>query len=223
MRTNDVIREDVREELEWSAGLDESAIRVVVEEGVVTLTGHVASWIEKRRAEDAAKRVAGVRGVANDVEVRVPGSQRRDDTDLVEAALAALRWDYSVPHTRLKVTVDHGSLSLDGDVDWQYQRRAAERAVQGLLGVRHVTNRITVKPRVTLANVQQRIEAAFKRSAEIDAKNVGVEIDEGRVTLSGRVHSWAEWEEAEEAAWAAPGVTEVNNFLEVRDETPVAF
>ena len=223
MRTSEDIRADVLEELEWVPGLDESEIRIAVDENIVTMTGHVPSWTEKRKSEEAAKRVAGVRGLADEVKVRVPGSHGRDDTDVVETALDALRWNYSVPNEKVTVTVDNGWLTLEGTVDWQYQRKAAERAVQGLTGMKHLSNRITVTPRVSPANVKEKVEAAFKRSAELEARNLRVATDGGTVTLSGDVHSWTEWEEAENAAWAAPGVVGVDNRLAVKDEAPVAF
>jgi osmotically-inducible protein OsmY len=182
---------------------------------VVTLTGSVATYAEKMTAEQVTKRVYAVKAVANDIEVKMPGISQRTDADIAAAALSALKWDAAVPDDRIKVTVRGGWLTLEGTVEWQYQREAAERDVRSLLGVTGVTNQITVKSRVKPGDVKQNIEAAFRRNAEVDARRVRVEAHDGKVILHGNVRSWAEREQAQQGAWAAPGVSEVENRLTV--------
>jgi osmotically-inducible protein OsmY len=209
------LKHDVEAELEWDPGVDARKIGVTAAGGVVTLTGHVHSYAEKWSAERIAKRVHGVRGVANDVEVRLSSDDHLDDDDIVESALAALRWNFTVPKDRIRVLVTKGFLTLEGDVDWQYQKRAAEDAVRNQRGVRGISNQIMVKAHVYAGDVKTKIEAALKRSAEVDSKNVIVETSDGSVTLRGKVRSWAEHDDALSAAWAAPGVTKVVDHLSI--------
>ena len=208
----------VQEELEWEPSVDASQIGVVaIQSGVVTLTGTVATYAEKVSAERAAKRVSGVRAVANDIEVRPIGSMKRTDTDIAQAVLRALDWDIAVPHEKIKARVDDGWVTLEGEVVLQFQRAAAENAVRRLNGVRGVTNqiRLQVRPSVQPAEVKDRIEAAFRRSAEIDARGIQVDTKDSMITLRGKVRTWAERDEAEQAAWAAPGVLAVKDELTV--------
>jgi len=210
------LQHDVQEELEWEPSLDASRIGVAaVQPGVVTLSGTVATYVEKVSAERAAKRVSGVRAVANDIEVRPIGSMKRTDTDIAQAVLRALEWDIAVPNEKIKARVDNGWVTLDGEVALQFQRAAAENAVRRLSGVRGVTNQILlqVRPSVEPAEVKNRIEAAFRRSADIDARGIQVDAKDSMITLRGKVRTWAERDEAERAAWAAPGVLAVKDEL----------
>jgi osmotically-inducible protein OsmY len=203
------------EALDWEPSLDASRIGVAANDGVVTLTGQVPSWADRFTAERVVKQMVGVKGLANDLEVRLPGDIRKTDTDLAAAAVRALEWDVQVPHQKIKVRVSDGWITLEGQLDWQYQREAAERAVRHLLGVRGVFNQITLAARVTPADLKNRIEAAFKRNAELDARNIRIETRGSKVVLDGTVHSWAEREQAERAVWAAPGVAMVEDHLAV--------
>ncbi len=206
----------VIEELDWEPSIDAAHVGVAVTgQNVVTLTGNVSSYAEKIAAERAAKRVAGVKAVANDLEVRPAFPSQRNDTELAKAALNALEWDIAVPHDKIKVRVSSGVVTLEGEVNFQFQRSAAEEAVRRLIGVKAVTNLMTLKPTVSPADIKNRIEAALRRSAEIDAKNIQVETKDGGVVLRGKVRSWIEREEAERAAWAAPGVRNVDDELRV--------
>jgi osmotically-inducible protein OsmY len=215
MKKDTDLRRDVLDELEWEPSIDAAAIGVAAHDGIVTLTGRTKSYSEKMAAKQAAERVQGVKAIANDIEVRWPGSAERTDSDIARAAADALAWRTSVPQGRVKVAVSNGWIALEGDVDWHYQKAAAFEAVHHLLGVQGVTNLITLKPQALATEVKSRIEAAFRRSAELDAQKVRVEIRGGKVTLRGDVHAWSERKEAERTAWAAPGVTQVENLITI--------
>jgi osmotically-inducible protein OsmY len=209
------LKQHVDNALDWEPSVDAKDIGVSADQGVVTLRGTVASYSQKMAAERVALRVYGVKAVANDLTVHVANAYQRTDTEIAQAAVSALKWHSVVPDDRVTVTVEDGWLALAGTLDWQYQKDAAARAVRELTGVKGITNDIHVKPTVKTADVRDKIEAAFRRSAEIDARRVNVTAQDGKVILSGNVHSWAERREAERAAWAAPGVTQVDDRLAV--------
>ncbi len=213
--TNPDLEQHVKNALDWEPSVDARDVGVSVAEGVVTLRGKVGSYAEKSAAERAALRVYGVKAVANDLNVRLTVGYERTDTDIAQAAVAALKWHTMLPRDRVTVAVSNGWMTLKGTLEWQYQKDAAARAVRDLTGVTGVANEIVVKPRVNTTDVQAKIEAAFKRSAEIDARRVRVSAQDGKVVLTGNVRSWAERQEAERAAWAAPGVTQLDDRLTI--------
>ena len=214
MKTNSELRTDVLAELDYEPSVTATNIGVTVHDGVVTLTGHIPSYLEKYAAERAAKRVYGVKAVANELEVKLAGAKRSDE-EIAAACLAALASHVSVPDKDIKVVVRGGLVVLEGEVPWRYQRDAAEAAVRDLIGVTSVSNAIKVQAPVSASNVKSSIEAAFRRNAEIDARQIIVETRDGTVILRGKVRSWAEMDEAQHAAWAAPGVTMVQNDLSI--------
>jgi osmotically-inducible protein OsmY len=202
------LKKDLLAELEWEPSVNAADIGVIVKDGVVTLTGYVDSHAEKWAAEKAAKRLSAVKVVANEIEVRLPDNNVRTDEDIARAALLALEWDTFVPHDRIKLTVENGQIVLEGQVEWQWNKKAAENAVSQLMGVKRIINKITVKARVPPGDIQRKIEELFERNAQLDAKKITVSFYEGKVVFRGTVRSLAEREEAERAAWAA-GVSEV--------------
>lgn len=209
------LQQAVLRELDWDPQVSSTEVGVAVKDGVVTLSGFVDSYAKRFAAERAAKRVYGVKAVANDLEVKLPLGAERPDPDIARAAVQALQSRITVPHERIKVTVRNGFVTLEGDADWQYQKEAAESAVRSLPGVKGVVNLITVKPRVSPTDVKAKIEEALRRTAELDARRISVEVNGSKVSLWGTVRSWAEREEAERAAWRAPGVMEVESHITV--------
>jgi osmotically-inducible protein OsmY len=218
MRSDRDIERDVKDELQWQPGLEATDIGVSVKDGVVALTGFVRCCSDKQDAEAAAKRVAGVAGVANDIEVRLPAVDQRPDPELARAAVAAITSRLPTSREQIKVVVKDGWLELEGEVEWQYQRRAAEQAVRRLPGVKGITNAIRIRPLAKPADLGRRIEEAIKRNAQLDANRISVEANGEEVILKGGVRSWHEREEAERVAWAAPGVTAVKNQIAVNDD-----
>jgi osmotically-inducible protein OsmY len=214
MKTDSDLRRDVERELEWEPSVDERRIGASVVDGIVTLTGEVSSYSEKWRAERAVERVAGVRGIANEIDVK--STLDRSDTDIAKMAVDALDANVLVPADHVQVKVEGGWLTLTGEVAWDYQRRAAERAVRDLPGITGITNLITIKPRVEPVDVKRRVEETFKREAILDAQSITVQVTGDEVTLRGSVRSWVERHEAEKAAWSAPGVKAVHNHITVR-------
>jgi osmotically-inducible protein OsmY len=210
-RTDREIQTDVLSELRWDHSIQANEIGVAVKDGVVTLTGTVDTYLRKWKAEEAAHRVNGVVAVANDINVRTVGE--RTDADIAAAAVHALKWNSSVPADKIQVTVDKGWVTLNGEVEWHYQKLEAERAVRGLWGAKGVSNLIIVKPSASPSDLKKKIEDALIRTAQVDAGNITVEILGSKAILKGRVRSWAERKEAERQAWLAPGITSVDNQI----------
>src|ERR1700693_6338753 len=215
IRTDLSIQEDVLEELKWDSRVRANEIGVAVKDGIVTLTGWVDTYLKKMAAEQAAHRVQGVKAVANDIEVQLPSSAERTDADLAAAVLNALRWDAAIPAGKLDVTVSKGWVTLKGEVEYNFQRRDAERAVERLSGVKGVSNLITIKPHLSPTDLKQNIEKALVRNAETDASHITIEVQGSKVILRGTVHAYAEKKAAEDTAWSAPGVSEVDNRITV--------
>jgi len=204
---------NVLEELKWDAHVQPNEIGVVVKDGIVTLTGWVDSYLKKPAAEEAAQRVFGVKAVANDIEVRLPGFAERTDADLAAAVLNALRWDAAIPAGKVAVAVSQGWVTLKGEVDHYFQKRDAEPAIERLSGIRGVSNLLTVKPQPALQDLKSQIQKALVRNAQTDASRITVEVQGSEVILRGAVSSYAEKKAAEETACSAPGVTNVDNRI----------
>jgi osmotically-inducible protein OsmY len=213
MKNDKQLQQDVMDDLRWDPSIDASKVGVAVSGGVVTLTGSVPSYFQKQNTERVVKRVAGVRAVANDIEVQLPSMTERTDSGIASAALNALKWSTAVPDESLSLSVSKGWVTLEGSVEWNYQREAAEKAVEQLVGVKGVTNRISVSPHIKSREVKGEIKAALHRYADLEARSIEVEASDSTVILRGQVRSWAERKEAENAAWMAPGVTQVKNEI----------
>lgn len=216
MKTDDEIKRDVEAEIRWDPDIDATDIAVSAKNGVVTLMGFVPSYLQKYEAENDVKRVQGVVGVANDLQVRLPSTDQRADPDIARDAVAALKIQLPYSYQNLKVLVRDGWITLEGEAEWNYQKEKAEMSVRNVKGAKGVINSITVKPKIAAQEIKRKIEEAFKRSAEVDANAIQVEASDGEVVLKGTVHSWFEREQAERAAWQAPGVKRVEDRIVIQ-------
>jgi osmotically-inducible protein OsmY len=215
MKSDIQIQKDVMDEIKWEPYLNAAQIGVAVKNGIVTLSGQVDSFSKKLTAEKAAKRVAGVKAVAEDITVGISPSYKKTDAEIADAVLNALKWHSAVQDEKIKIKVEDGNVKLEGEVEWEFQRSNAKAAIENLIGVRSVVNAITVRPKITGIDIEQKINAAFHRSATIDAGKILAEVNGSKVTLRGKVRSVAEKEDAETAAWNAPGVTNVDSRIEI--------
>jgi osmotically-inducible protein OsmY len=209
------IKQAVEEELDWEPSIDAEHIGVTVEDGVVTLSGHVGSYAEKYAAEKAAKRVKGVRAIAQEIEIRFPSDKKTSDDQIAKRALDIIAWNSTIPKDKVLVKVQSGFVTLSGEVEWFYQRDDAENAVRKLAGIKGISNEIKIKSRVEASDIKQRIETALKRNAELEAGTIKVSVFNGRVTLDGKVKAWYERDLAERMAWSAPGVTSVDDHIHI--------
>ena len=215
MRTDADLKRDVTAELAWDPAVESTAIGVAVKDGVVTLTGHIDTFAQKHAAARAVRRVADVKAIALELDVKLAPDHKRSDTDIAASAEHALKWNTLVPSDKIRLTVDHGWVTLRGEVDWEFQRRTVERAIRPLMGVVGISNEITLRVRPLAANVSRKIEEALTRQAVREAKHIHVSVDGSTVKLAGKVHSWQERDAAQGVAWAAPGVRAVINELSV--------
>lgn len=215
MKTDFEIQKDVMDELKWEPSLYATEIGVAVKNGIVTLSGTVDSYSKKASAERAATKVSGVKAVAEDIEVKPFSSLKKNDTEIAQAVTNALKWNSSVNEEKVKVKVDDGWVTLEGDADWEFQRKSAKSCIENLTGVRGISNLIKLTPKVSMSEVKDKINKTFHRHADLDASHVNVITTGTKVILTGKVRSLVEKNDAEEAAWGAPGVTQVENNLEV--------
>jgi osmotically-inducible protein OsmY len=215
MKSDEKIQQDVMDQIKWNPLLTASEIGVAVKDGVVTLSGQVNTCLKKTEAEKEAKKVAGVKAIAEDIHVGISTRYTKTDTEIAQAILMALKWDTSIPEEHIKVKVEDGFVTLEGEAEWGFQRESAQKAVVNLAGVRSVINLITVKPKIKPQDLQQKISAAFHRIATIDSSRIAVEVIGTKAILTGQVRSLAEKDDAEDAAWSAPGILTVDNKLEL--------
>jgi osmotically-inducible protein OsmY len=209
------LKHAVEEELEWEPSIDAEHIGVTVEDGVITLSGHVSTYAEKLAAENTAKRVKGVRAIAQEIEIRFPNDKKISDDQIAKRALDIIAWDSTIPDGKVQVMVQNGFVTLTGEVDWFYQRDSAETSIRRLSGVKGIFNNIKIKSRAQASDIKQRIETALKRNAEVEADTIRVSVLNGRVTLDGKVKAWYERDLAERTAWSAPGVVSVEDHINI--------
>ncbi len=222
MKTDIEIQKDVTEQLRWEPFLNSSQIGVSVKNGIVTLSGQVDTYSKKVLAEKTVKKVSGVKAIAEDIQVGISPAYKKTDAEIAEAIINALKWHTMIPEDKVKVSVEDGNVKLEGEVEWEYQRNQAKTSVENLAGVKFVSNLIAVKPKVTPYELQLKINASFQRSANIDAAKISADVIGSKVIIRGKVRSFAEKEDAENAVWSAPGVTTVENKL-VIEEPEYAF
>ncbi|MGN6567508.1 MAG: BON domain-containing protein [Flavipsychrobacter sp.] len=213
MKNDQQLQQDVMNELKWDPILNASEIGVSVKHGVVTLSGYVNSYSKKIAAENAAKRVKGVSAVAEDIEVRLGLDNERNDTQIAEAALDALKWNSNVPDENIQIKVENGWITMEGEAEWQYQKDAAANAVRDITGVRGISNLIMLTPKIDATVIEKNIRRALQRSADIEANNIDIKTIGNKVILKGKARSWAERNEIERATWSSPGVTEIEDEL----------
>lgn len=210
-----ILRTAVEDELSWEPSIEAEHVGVTAEAGVITLTGHVTNYAQKLAAEQAAKRVKGVRAIAQEIEIRFPNEKKTSDDQIAKRALDIIAWDSTIPDAKVQVKVQNGFITLSGEVEWFYQRDDAESAIRKLAGIKAIVNDIRIKPRVMASDIKQRIETALKRNADLEADTIKVSVNNGRVTLDGKVKAWYERDLAERTAWAAPGVVWVDDQINI--------
>lgn len=215
MKTDSEIQKNVMAELKWTPQLNSTEIGVAVKNGIVTLSGTVDTYGKKVAAENAAKKLAGVKAVAEDIEVKLSNTGKRNDSEIAEAVVNALKWHSAVQEEKIKVKVENGWVTLEGEVEWEFQKNAARIMIENLIGVVGISNMIKIVPILSAKEVKNKISSAFQRSATIDAEKVNIEVEGGKIILTGKVRSYAEKKDAETAAWLAPGVNKVENRLDV--------